>query len=390
MTGGVAVSQSVAAEGRQAVRLLRLAVRDFRNLADVSLEIPNEGLALIGDNGHGKTNLLEATYYLHLFRSMRGARDRELARFGTAGFHIAAHVGNGRWDRIGVGVDRESGGRRIVLDGVPSPRLSDALGALPSVVIAPSDVTLVSGGPAARRHWIDVTLASTSPSYLTALREYRAALTQRNASLKARTRASPPGIWEPALAGHGAVLRIARAEFLAWSAERAADTSRALGERGHYEIRYRGGVGVDAGSTREAVRDRIAAALAADRERDIERGMTQHGPHRDDLDLRLDGVSLRRYGSAGQQRTAAIGLRLLEGEWYRERGGADPILLLDDPVAELDRTRAARVLERLMASGAGQVLLAVPREDDIPGAFANLCRSHVREGTVTSPRRQHA
>jgi DNA replication and repair protein RecF len=130
------------------------------------------------------------------------------------------------------------------------------------------------------------------------------------------------------------------------------------------------------------VRDGIAAALASGRDRDVERGMTQHGPHRDDIDLRLDGISLRRFGSAGQQRTAAIALRMLECAWYRERGGREPILLLDDPVAELDRRRAARVLALLTSQAAGQVLLAVPREDDIPAALTSLSRRQVREGTV--------
>ena len=124
-------------------------------------------------------------------------------------------------------------------------------------------------------------------------------------------------------------------------------------------------------ATEAQAREAIAASLAAGLERDAERGVTHHGPHRDDVDLRVDGVSLRRYGSAGQQRTAAIALRMLECAWHRERGGGEPLLLLDDPVAELDRGRAARVLS-LLTSTAGQVFLAVPREDDIPAALTTL------------------
>lgn len=363
-------------------RLRHLTVRNFRNLADVSLDVPGPGLAFVGDNGHGKTNLLESVYYLHLFRSLRGARDVELVRFGAAAFHVAAIADGTRWSRVSAGFERETGRRRIVLDGVACDRVSDALGALPSVTFAPADVALVAGGPAGRRRWLDVTLASTSSRYLTALRDYRAALAQRNAALRARSRSSPPGIWDNALAAHGASLTVARASFLQWATPRAADHSTRLGERGTIELRYRTGEMLPPHPTEEQVREGIAAALAAGRERDIERGLTHHGPHRDDVDLRLDGVSIRKFGSAGQQRTAAITLRLLECAWYRELGGAEPLLLLDDPVAELDRGRASRVLALLIAETSGQVLLAVPRADDIPEALTSLARRRVVDGTV--------
>jgi DNA replication and repair protein RecF len=365
-----------------AVTLRRLTARNFRNLADVTLDVPAPGVAFVGDNGHGKTNLLEAVYYLHLFRSLRGARDVELVRFGAAEFHVGALADGTRWRRIGAGFERESGRRRILLDGVPCERVTDALGALPSVAFSPADVGLVAGGPSARRRWLDVTLASTAPRYLAALRDYRAALAQRNAALRLRSRSSPAGVWDAALAAHGAVLTMARAGLIDWARPRARELGGALGERGPLELRYRTGEAIPPEATEAQVRDGILAALAADRERDADRGMTHHGPHRDEFDLRLEGVSLRRYGSAGQQRTAAIALRVLECAWHRERGGHEPLLLLDDPVAELDRGRATKVLALLTAQAAGQVLLAVPRADDIPAALTTLARCRVRDGTV--------
>jgi DNA replication and repair protein RecF len=374
------MSEAIPTPG--AARLRHLTVRDFRNVAEESFDVPEQGLAFVGDNGHGKTNLLESVYYLHLFRSLRGARDVELVRFGAASFHVAAQTEGTRWNRIGAGFERESGRRRILLDGVACDRVSDALGALPSVTFAPADVALVAGGPAARRRWLDVTLASTSARYLAALRDYRAALAQRNAALRARSRTSPAGIWDHALATHGARLTLDRAAFLAWAAPLAAAHSSSLGERGTLDLRYRTGDQLPADATEEQAREGIAAALLAGRDRDTERGLTHHGPHRDDIDVRLDSVSIRRFGSAGQQRTAAISLRLLECAWYRERGGSEPLLLLDDPVAELDRGRAARVLELLTAQTTGQVLLAVPREDDIPSALTSLLRRRVRDGHV--------
>jgi DNA replication and repair protein RecF len=126
----------------------------------------------------------------------------------------------------------------------------------------------------------------------------------------------------------------------------------------------------------------LAAALEQKRALDVRRGLTHAGPHRDDLTLTLDGRELRAFGSAGQQRTAAIALRLLEAETLRERLGAAPILLLDDPFAELDVRRSARILDLLAEHGMGQTLLTVPRETDIPPALTQLARWSIASGVV--------
>jgi DNA replication and repair protein RecF len=134
------------------------------------------------------------------------------------------------------------------------------------------------------------------------------------------------------------------------------------------------------------VRETIARALEQKRGLDVRRGLTHAGPHRDDLALTLDGRELRAFGSAGQQRTAAIALRLLEGDTLRERRGTAPLLLLDDPFAELDVRRSARILELLAAHGMGQTILTVPRETDIPPALTQLERWHIEGGVVHTDR----
>ena len=141
-------------------RITSLAVTNFRNIARAELELPPDGIAIVGDNGHGKTNLLEALAYLELLRSMRGARDRDLIRFGTDAFHVAAEVEGTRCRRAAIGVDR-AGTKRAQIDGVEQPRLMDALGAVPSVCFSPADVALVTGGPAERRRFLDIVLALT-------------------------------------------------------------------------------------------------------------------------------------------------------------------------------------------------------------------------------------
>lgn len=365
-----------------AVHLHRLTIRDFRNIAQAEVEAPRAGFVLVGDNGQGKTNLLEALYYLHLFRSLRGARDAELVRFGAAGFHVAAHVDGAAHDVVRAGFERATGRKKIVLDDVECARLSDALGALPCVAFAPSDVGIIGGPPALRRRFFDVALATTSRRYLLALQQYRHALAQRNAALRSPGARSLAGIWEAPLAQHGAVLRQERTEWVEWARPRVAALGEALGERQELAARYRSAVEVPGGAPESEVREALMRALERHRDRDIERGATHAGPHRDDLDMRLGGHALRHFGSAGQHRTAAIALRLLECAWYRERMTREPLVLLDDPLAELDRDRSGRVLTLLTAREMGQSVLAVPRADDIPEAWTALARLRVREGAV--------
>jgi DNA replication and repair protein RecF len=165
--------------------LAHLAVRDFRNLAVLELPLAPSGVVVIGENGQGKTNLLEAVAYLGQLRSVRGARDADVVRFGAAGFHVRGTRAPGAVPQVvGVGYERPGKQKRVTLDGVEVPRLASALGAVPSVGFSPADVALVAGGPGERRRYLDVLLALTAPGYLAALQRYRGALERRNALLR--------------------------------------------------------------------------------------------------------------------------------------------------------------------------------------------------------------
>jgi DNA replication and repair protein RecF len=370
-----------------AAHLRRLVVRDFRNIARAALEVPQTGFVLVGQNGHGKTNLLEAVHYAHALRSVRATRDRDLVRFGAEAFHLAFQATGARHDDIRIGVERATGRKRIVLDGVEVSRQADALGALPSVLLSPRDVVLVEGAPAERRRFLDITLATTSPRYIASLQRYRAALAQRNAALRDAAGRGDGGriaVWEPALAEEGAVLWRARAEWVEWARPRLSELCAAIGERLPVSLRYvtSGREGDSHDMTEEALRERLASVLASDRASDLRRGMTQHGPHRDDLALGLGSKSLRTFGSAGQQRTAATALRLLERDTLRDRLQRSPILLLDDPFAELDRERSGRILSLLGDALGGQTMLAVPKADDVPDGFTGLTRWTIDEGRI--------
>jgi DNA replication and repair protein RecF len=378
-----------------ATTLETLSVRDFRNLAHVELRLPREGAVVVGENGHGKTNLLEATYYLQLLRSARGARDAELVRFGGEGFHVAARGQFPQAREVRVGFVKTGTKKRVTQDGAEAKRLTDALGGVPSVLVSPRDAGIVAGAPADRRRFMDIALALSSPTYLSALAAYRGALGRRNAALRegarhaSRSTLASVQAWEPALAQHGAVLRAARR---AWVQCYGAEYTRlvsAIGERPgsamHYVVRVGGGADAlrAAGETADTA-SALMAEFEATRERDLRTGVTHAGPHRDDLALTLAKRDLRRFGSAGQQRSAALALRLLELATLRERIGGAPLLLLDDPFAELDERRAACVLALLGEAGIHQVVLAVPRASEIPASFTRLARHAITDGTLTA------
>jgi DNA replication and repair protein RecF len=405
-----ATRRSSRPEGRDTHHWLRrLEARDFRNLAHTDLAIPAGGIAVVGDNGQGKTNFLEAVAYLHLLRSVRGARDTEVVRFGEGGFHIRGEAVLGGTNPssaasvVALGFERESRRKRVTVDGAIPRRLSDALGAIPSVTFAPVDAELVRGGPVARRRYLDVTLATTSRRYLAALQTYRGGLLQRNTALRALARSgarvgardsgeaeAAVAAWEPMLAESGAVLWAERAAWAARWGPELARISAAIGERGAVHMRHAMRLTGAPESLREAGSGRgggdlavmLAAALDAGRAGDVRHGATRVGPHRDDLVLTLGGRDMRTYGSAGQQRTAAIALRILEASTLRLETGAAPVLLFDDPFAELDEGRARAILDVLGGEDVGQVILAVPRAADIPVGLTRLARYSIADGVV--------
>ena len=362
------------------VWLERLSARDFRNFEHLDLELPVSGLAVIGENGQGKTNLLEAIYYLQVLRSVRGARDQDLVRFGARGFYVSASIAGARASEIGVGFETAGKRKKVTVDGAVASRLSDAFGSLPSVMFSPRDIELVAGGPADRRRYLDLLLALSSRPYLRALQGYRGALARRNAALRVASRTGEEAsvaVWEPTLAEHGAVLLSARSEWVAANADPFADLVSAVGEEGESVISYRSTL-----ASEPDPRAALEAALERHRKHDMRRAITHSGPHRDDLLLTLNGKDLRVFGSAGQQRTAAIALRMLESAALRSARGVSPLLLLDDPFAELDGRRSSRILELLASAGWGQTILAVPRPGDVPPALTSLARLEIHRGIV--------
>ena len=354
--------------------LTAVTVRDFRNLASLDITLPEQGVVILGPNGHGKTNLLEALYYLVLFRSLRGAKDRELVRFGSDGFF----VGGRNEKHVTAGYEVRGRRKKVTVDGVEQRRLGEAVGAVTAVVFAPADRTMVTGGPAARRRYLDIVLALSSPRYLTSLSSMRAALKQRNAALR-RAKAQEAMAFDAPFALAASQVGDARRRWVAQWAKRFGKLSHDLGEAGTPIIEYRAHHGREDDDA-----DNLERALTSSIDRDLQRGMTTMGPHRDDLALSLDGRDLRRYGSAGQHRTAAIALRLLEAATLTAARGTAPIGLYDDVFAELDADRQARLLALIQDELPGQAIIAAPRESEVPASLLDRPRWEMQHGTVTT------
>lgn len=336
------------------MRLTEVGLAHFRNLATASLEVPSSGAVLVGANGQGKTNFLEALHYLAQFRSFRGASHRDAIAFDADHFRVEGGVryGDGRSRTVAVAADREV--RRVAVDGHQASRAAEAIGTVVAVLFAPGDLTIVTGPPVGRRRLLDSILAVASRRYGRALQEYDRVLRQRNGLLRGPARGADAMLepWDVTLVAAGTPIVVARAALVRRLAARFAEVGEGIadaGEQNCFALAYRPSIRIADGEAEDPARVESAwrEALEARRERDRAWGWTTVGPHRDDIVVRLAGRPLAKFGSQGEQRTAAIALRLLEAEILEADTGHRPILLLDDVFSELDASRAERLAERL-------------------------------------------
>ncbi|HUG42554.1 MAG TPA: DNA replication/repair protein RecF [Longimicrobiales bacterium] len=366
-----------------------LRLRQFRNFADLDLEFPPAGAAVIGPNGSGKTNLVEALYYLEIFRSFRGASDDQLIRFGGEAFHIRGRFqdpASGRDLEVTAAFEKRRRRKVVTVDGAEAERLGDALGRIGAVVFSPSDVAIVAGAPGERRRFLDIVLSLNVRGYLPALQRYRHTLRQRNALLRGGAPAGQLEPWTAGLVEAGAAISAARSRWVAEHRDGFADRYARIGGEAACRLAYRPSVsGTESPDSDSA--DALRAELDRLVGRERERGLTLAGPHRDDLAfLRCDdddARDLRDFGSGGQQRTAAVSLRLVEAETIRRARGRAPIILLDDIFAELDPGRSARLLE-LLEDEPGQVILTAPKPSDVEVRHGALPRWRIAGGQIVA------
>lgn len=382
------------------MKLERLQLRDFRNYRDLDLQLGEPWMILAGANAQGKTNLLEAVSMAGVGYSPRGASDAEMIRWGQEQARIAAHVTTDQRGALELEAILAAHGRRQVkINGAPR-RLADLAGVVGIVLFAVDDLDVIKRDPYARRRFLDNELGALSRSYYWNQARYRRAVDQRNRLLKDirdQRRAIPElDSWDEQLSKTGAVVVEKRAAFLAALSEHGSEAYRRLtATQDTLELRYRPALGdeaawvrmaaaVDAQDLRRRVCDRITRALAQGRAEEIERGATLCGPHRDDFDIVGGGVDLHRFGSQGEQRTAAIALRLGLVRVVGDAVGEPPVLLLDDVLSELDRERRAGLFEAL--GGAGQTIVTATDVDSIPAGVRAAARTlAVAAGAVAPP-----
>jgi DNA replication and repair protein RecF len=334
--------------------------RPLRSLSEVRVELNAGIVSLIGPNGVGKTNLLEALYFSLTGRSFRTTDRRDLIPFGGQFARAEACVRDedGIEHRLLASVSR-SDGRRHLLDGNPAEPAELMRHRPPVAVFSPDRLTLVKGPPAERRAHLDRYVAARWPTRAGLRQRYGQALAQRNAliaRLAAGHGGGDLGVWDAALADAAAALIAARSEAIAELAAPFSAAAADLGLAGGGEIEYAPRA---AGSAEE-----IRAGLGERREVDLRLGRTSWGPHLDDLKICAGGRSLRRYGSQGQQRAALLALLFAERDALLAAHRVAPLLLLDDVMSELDPERRARLVERLAAGG--QALLTAAAEESVP------------------------
>lgn len=333
------------------MNLSELHLRHFRNYEQVQLHFPHRLNILIGDNAQGKTNLLESIYLLALGKSHRTHWDRELIRWGEEEALVEAQV-NRQTAHHRLAVRIHSKGKQVRINGVEQRRLSDLVGYLNAVLFAPEDLMIVKGSPGLRRRFLDMEIGQVSPVYLHHLNRYQQLLQQRNALLR-----EGPGtgkdlsalleIWDEQLADVGVKIYHKRLDFVMklqnWAQQIHAQVTQ---EKEKLEILYHMSIPCTAEGHLPDV-ELYLRRLREVREKEMRRGSTLVGPHRDDLSFLVNGKNVQVYGSQGQQRTTALSIKLAEIELIAAEVGEYPVLLLDDVLSELDSERQTYLLSTM-------------------------------------------
>lgn len=366
----------------------QLNLRNYRNYEQLDIRFDNKINVIIGENAQGKTNLMEAIYVLAFTKSHRTSREKELIRWDADFAKIEGQIAK-QTQSFPLEIVISPKGKKAKLNRIEQKRLSDYIGAFNVVMFAPEDLTLVKGAPHIRRRFIDMELGQIQPRYIYHLTQYMKILKQRNHLLRQmqRGQANDPvmlDILTEQLSAHAADLLKRRYLFLDLLKKWAAPIHRGISrELETLDIRYNATLDVSEDENKEKMEIIYLDKFKEIREKEVDRGTTLIGPHRDDLSFLVNGKDVQVYGSQGQQRTTALSVKLAEIELIYNEIGEYPVLLLDDVLSELDDYRQSHLLNTIQ--GKVQTFVSTTSVDGIHHDTlqqAELFR--VKSGTIVS------
>lgn len=323
----------------------RILLKNFRNYSSAQIVPSKTTNILLGQNAQGKTNLVEAVYYLCVGKSPRTPREKELIKHDQQQAYIRIDaVKNAGKVKIEAYLTRTDK-RRISINGIPVKKIAELMGTVKAVFFSPDELKIVKEAPADRRRFLDIDLSQLSRSYFYNLSRYNKILSQRNRLLKSpKNLKDTVDIWDEQLVECGAQVAYKRKEFVARLAQYAREAQSYLTDgKEELTVEYEG----LKGDSIDDIKHNFLNQLKKDLDYDLERGYTNTGIHKDDIALLVNGIDIRSFGSQGQQRTAALALKLAELEIFSALAKETPILILDDVFSELDKLRRQRLLERI-------------------------------------------
>lgn len=358
------------------MKIRSLKLKNYRNYDLLKLDFDGAANIFYGDNAQGKTNILEAVYISGTTKSHRGAKDRELIRFGQDESHIEAIVEkNGIDYQLDMHLKKNSP-KGIAINKIPIRKASELFGIVNFVFFSPEDLNIIKNGPSERRRFIDMELSQLDRVYLSNLTNYNRIVNQRNHLLKSMGMGGELKdtleVWDMQLIQYGDKIIERRKEFLDKVNEIISSIHKKLtGDREEIQVIYEPSNG----------NLTLEQALQKNRERDIRIKSTSAGPHRDDICFMVGGLDIRRYGSQGQQRTAALSLKLSEIELVKQAAKDTPVLLLDDVLSELDKHRQNYLLDSI--NDIQTLITCTGVEDFVNHRFHINKVFHVHGGQVT-------
>lgn len=373
------------------MQVCKVKLTNFRNYKSLDVDFDSDISVFYGENAQGKTNILEAIYLCSCLRSHRTSKDIELISHDATEFEVVLDymddnsinrnkdnpyietISVSYYEAITGDINRIRNKRIIKHNGMILPRMSELMGLFHAVIFAPEDLAMIKDGPAARRRFVDILISQIRSSYFSELANYNKIIIQRNSLLKqirdgrVERDYEQLAVWDIALAQSASKIIATRIDFTKKIGEIASNYHNSItsGKEDIY-VKYKTISGINNKDSVEEIKNKIVIKLKTMFNEDIERGNTTYGPHRDDLEISLDGEGIRPFASQGQQRTAVLSLKMAELEIIKSETGDTPVLLLDDVMSELDAKRRKMLLSSI---GNAQIVITCTDKSHVAQDF---------------------